>query len=87
MKKKNRYVLKITGYDRHEVYGFESKKSIVDLRADIKNTIDAGRNAAKPARSTFEWYGKQIDLNEDIHEKYTLMTWQEYWIEIKTYKL
>lgn len=76
-----RYILRIYGVEWNDIYGFESSKSLEELRIDLMNAMKKGRDPRYPKASEFIWFGRILRINDNL-DVVLLMTWDQYWNNI-----
>ena len=69
----NKYVLTINGWDRYDVFGFESDGALVDVKEELARVL-------KTEESYFiNWYGRRHYIND---AEIKIYTWNDYWVHI-----
>jgi hypothetical protein len=70
----NKYVLTINGWDRYDVFGFESAGALVDVQEELARVL-------KEEWCFINWYGRRHYIDD---AEIKIYTWDDYWIHISS---
>jgi hypothetical protein len=75
----NKYVLTINGWDRYDVFGFESDGALVDVQEELARALKEERQSLRLGDSVINWYGRRHYIDD---AEIKIYTWNDYWIHI-----